>query len=151
MRERKSKDITYEINENGCYICTSHKAKIKGYTTICIRYKNIRLHRYMYEQKFGEIKKDNILRHICDNPACINPDHLIEGTNSDNSRDMRERGRSARGIKHHSSKLTEQEVLEIFNSTTNNRELAEKYEVAEGTIGFIKKGRTWKHLTQQSI
>lgn len=55
---------------------------------------NIKVHRVVYELATGE--KPNIVRHRCDNPKCLNPNHLVNGTVQDNVRDMDERNRRYR-------------------------------------------------------
>ena len=141
------KDITYTVDDNGCWNCTSHKPTTHGYFQIRIKWKLILVHRYMYEKEFGPIKKGNIIRHTCDNTKCINPYHLLEGTQADNMRDMRNRGREAKGVKNGHAVLNEQQVLEIFNDTNPHLKIAEKYGIAKSTISSIKTGRNWKHIT----
>jgi len=148
MSVRKPKDVTYKVTETGCHECTSHKPYTSGYCVIMINGKRILLHRYIYIETFGPIKAGNVIRHTCDNTLCINPNHLVEGTNADNSRDMVNRNRSGKGIRNANSKLTEQQVIEIFNSTDSNKELAQKYNTDDTTIWYIKAGKRWGHLTK---
>lgn len=54
-------------------------------------------HRVMYSAVHGEIPSGLLVRHTCDNRACINPSHLVTGTHDQNMRDMVERGRSTKG------------------------------------------------------
>jgi hypothetical protein len=51
-------------------------------------------HRFSYRLRFGRIPDGLILRHVCDTPPCVNPDHLLVGTDADNGQDRRERGAS---------------------------------------------------------
>lgn len=52
-------------------------------------------HRVAYEQAHGQIPPGMVVMHSCDNPPCVNPDHLIIGTQSENVRDMYHKGRDA--------------------------------------------------------
>lgn len=55
--------------------------------------KSILAHRVAYEIINGEIDNDNNICHKCDNPKCVNPDHLFSGTQADNMKDMCEKNR----------------------------------------------------------
>ena len=57
-------------------------------------------HRAAYEAKVGPLAEGEVVRHRCDNPRCVNPNHLIAGTMMDNTADMMERKR------HHSFRIT---------------------------------------------
>ena len=73
MKERK--EIEYEIDKRGCHICTSHEPWMNGYLAICINGKRTHMHRWLYEQKYGDAGLD-IIHHICLNMMCININHL---------------------------------------------------------------------------
>jgi len=53
----------------------------------------VRAHRYSYALVHGPIPEDTVIRHACDTPLCVNPDHLVAGTQADNIRDRVKRGR----------------------------------------------------------
>lgn len=63
------------------------------FTLVRMGYDKVRAHRVMYEERHGETPKGLLIRHRCDNPPCVNPDHLLIGTQAQNASDMRERGR----------------------------------------------------------
>lgn len=80
---------------NGCWIWTGYKWST-GYGAITIQNKRTLVHRYMYEAFFGKVKDGNMVCHKCDNPLCVSPLHLFEGTGSDNVQDAIKKGRRAR-------------------------------------------------------
>lgn len=143
--------INFEVDENGCFNCISHKPGSRnGYRVIINHNKRIYLHRFVYEQMFGEIPDGLLIRHKCDNPACINPEHLETGTHADNMRDMVERGRhvSLYGSKNPRAKLTENDVKKIKKliPTCSERNLAKQFGVSRTCIRLIKSGKKWKHV-----
>ncbi len=148
----KAKPIDFTINERGCFICISHVTNKWGY---CYYRrgggKRYYLHRYVYEQCFGEIPEGLVVRHTCDNATCINPEHLILGTDADNNRDMIERGRinPLRGECCIFAKLTTDQILQIrADKMHGNRELAKVYGVSHGNISAIRLGKSWKHIIE---
>lgn len=145
----KRKELNYEINDNGCWICTSHKNTNKGY--INIRKNGIRedAHRYMYKKYKGEIPEDLIVRHICDQRNCINPDHLILGTHQDNANDKVERNRQTKGVNQKNAILNDEIVKQIKQralTERSNRILAKEFNISYSTIEKIKAGTRWKHV-----
>lgn len=86
----KRRPIEYYVNENGCHICTSHSKDKDGYIKIN-RDGFWRLHRWIHWKNTGE--KPEVVMHTCDNPSCINPEHLKSGTHKENIRDMWNKGR----------------------------------------------------------
>lgn len=143
--------ITFDIDENGCFVCTSHKPNKDGYRQLKIEGKTQLMHRVIYTETFGTIPDGYVVRHKCDNPHCINPEHLETGTVADNNRDRDERGRRviAKGELHGHSKLTATQVYEIYKRVNNGDTLlalAKEYGVEKSTIFKIKHRITWRHL-----
>jgi hypothetical protein len=147
---RKTKEIEYEVDANGCWNCTSHRKDEGGYPTITRNYKTRKLHRYMYQQEYGGIKNGLFCLHKCDNPACINPKHLYLGTHQDNMNDRSERGRNRimKGEKHGRAKLDNEKVLKIraLNGVLFHREIAIMFGVSRSLIGLILQRRNWSHI-----
>jgi hypothetical protein len=147
-----TKPITFIEDGKGCFIITSHKTYGFGYSTIRRNHQVKSIHRLIYEECFGEIPKGLVIRHKCDVPACINPEHLEIGTRADNVRDMFERNRAPEriGSKNFNSKLTENDVIEIkkllSKGELSQKEIAKKFGVAPGHISGINTGRKWGHL-----
>lgn len=152
---KNGKNIILEKLDNGCVICTSHCKDKDGYVRIRSKGKHERLHRIIYEMHHGEIPKGLLIRHKCDNPNCCNIEHLEIGNHKDNAKDMVDRGRSTkgkpninyRGVLNHQSKLTEQQVKEIYLSNLSLRELGKLYGVSDTNISYIKHKKQWKWLT----
>jgi hypothetical protein len=91
-----------------------------------------------------------VVRHDCDNPACINPEHLSLGTQADNIADAIARGRARHrtpeGVEHHAAKLTDEVVRAIRQSTESARVLGERFGVSKATVKDVRKRRTWRHI-----
>lgn len=66
---------------------------VKGYGVCTVEGKQVRAHRRSYELSFGEIPEGLIICHKCDNPKCVNPNHLFAGTHVDNAHDRDAKGR----------------------------------------------------------
>ena len=113
-----------------------------------------RAHRLSYVLHHGEIPDGMIVRHACDNPLCVNPDHLLLGTQADNVADRVQRGRSYSqvGESNHSSKLSVDAVRQILAllsspSPPKQKDIAAQFGVSCETICAIKKRRNWAHVS----
>lgn len=137
-------EVKTVTNEEGCHLVVSHKPHRDGHI-----YKNgKRLHRVVYKETYGEIPDGLVVRHKCDNPNCINPEHLELGTHADNVRDRVERNRSAKGSNNGRAKLTEDDVRYIRSGEiTNKSELARMFKVDHKTIRQILKFEIWKEIS----
>lgn len=109
-----------------------------------------RAHRVIYEHLIGPIPAGKLLMHSCDNPPCVNPEHLTPGTDAENLGDMARKGRSARGSKHWSAKVTEAQVMEARRKYASGRytlaTLAAEYGLTVTPVSQLIRGVTWKHL-----
>ncbi len=144
-----TRKISYSLNTNGCWICTSHAMNSAGYPLIQANNKRCTVARYLYETEAGNIPTGLLLRHTCDNTLCINPSHMIIGTHSDNVMDRVTRKRSATGERNGRAKLKAIEVILIFLSSEPQIELARRYGVDPGAIRAIKNRVTWKTVTAE--
>jgi len=126
--------------EGGCWQWTGNKDK-ENYGLFWYKTNNRRAHRISYILHNGEIPEGLIIRHKCDNPSCVNPEHLESGTQKDNIKDMNDRGRRKGNIK-----LTNDQIIEIkrlLSLNTQQREIAKQIGVSQGTVCQIKQGKRW--------
>jgi hypothetical protein len=83
------------------------------------------------------------------NPACVRPDHLFLGTQADNNRDMKEKGRASRGAAHFRAKLDADKVRDIRRSAAGGESpygIATRLGVRAGTVYAVLRGKTWGHV-----
>lgn len=102
-------------------------------------------HRVAYMKAHGAIPEGVQVRHTCDNPSCINPDHLVLGSHADNQNDKAVRGR-VKGSKNPNSKLTEKDadcIRELVEQGASQRSVAKRYDVAPQTVNNIVHRRNW--------
>lgn len=138
-------------------ILTPYALGSHGYGQICINNERLLHHRVAYCEAKGVSLasiKGMVVRHTCDNKPCINPEHLVIGTQSDNMMDCVERDRHARvglsGEEHPGAKLTAEQVDSIRSEFTGRRgqltELGTKYGVHRSLVRKIVDGKLWsKH------
>lgn len=106
--------------------------------------------RYAYRWYVGRLSAEEVVRHTCDNPPCVNPNHLISGTPADNTQDMIDRGRYPRGSAHNQARITEEMVREIRGRYVPRKVtlkyLGAEYGLTESAIHAIISRRTWSHV-----
>lgn len=90
------------------------------------------------------------VRHSCDNPSCVNPDHLSLGTAKDNAQDKVDRGRAQNGEAIATGVLTQTLVLAIramkLELGYSQREIAKRFGISHNTVGDILRRDSWKHI-----
>lgn len=130
--------------------------KVYGTFTIKLSkyHKTFRAHRFIYECYNGPIPNDLIVLHKCDNPGCVNPNHLYAGTYKQNTQDMitKNRQKNVKGSDVGTSVLTNEDVLTILNNIENGSfnnidQICNIYHVSTNTIYRILKRERWTHLT----
>lgn len=99
-------------------------------------------HRLSYKLHRGPIPDGLHVLHRCDNPGCVNPEHLFLGTHADNMADKTAKGRQ--GLR---AKLTKAEVVAIRTSIgVPQQKLGKQYGVSKTLISYIRAGKLWTHV-----
>ena len=126
--------IDYTVNTNGCWVW-NWSVETKGYATVRVNGRSLKAHRVAYERANGPIPDGQVIRHLCGNPSCLNPDHLRSGTPTENMRDMVAAGNQ------HNQKLTPNDAAEIrrifAEGNISQAEIARTYGVKGGTTRKI--------------
>lgn len=123
-------------------------------------------HRLAFEVYKGPIPTGKDVCHHCDNPPCIEPAHLWDGTAKENLEDMvakgrhlagRERGAEkvrgqpnylVQGERHKLAKMTEAGAIAVLASSEPSRVLADRLGVSDSLIRGIRKGTNWAWLNK---
>lgn len=86
--------------------------------------------------------------HTCDNPSCVNPDHLYVGSIAENQAEKwaKGRGKVSYGEQHYSTDLTEDDVRFIRASQERQEDLAKRFGVTQTTISDIRRRKSWRHV-----
>jgi hypothetical protein len=139
-----------------CHIPSNYKVGSKGYIS-CNKEGFSKLHRYIFYKNNNEgldadewrnKHKGKVIMHSCDNPSCINPNHLKIGTQIDNIKDRVKKGRSAYYESNGNAKLTEKDVefIRYYHGKRTVRELSEFFDVDRTTIQRIQHNKNWMPL-----
>lgn len=133
--------------------CQPHTGGLEasGYGYVYVGREKLSAHRLAYALFYGEDPAGKFVCHRCDNPPCVNPEHLFLGTSAENTADRVAKGRSgsSKGSRHLAAKLNEDVVREIrtlFAHGLSNQEIGRMFNVNRTTVCDIKTGRTWRHV-----
>lgn len=143
--------------QDSCIHYTKTKLTNRGYGRFRYKGKMTLAHRVAYcthHDILLDSISDKVVRHKCDVPNCINPDHLELGSQSDNIRDMNERGRqrNVHGTDSPHVKVTEDIVRTIRSEYKKGSRahgylaLARKYGISDVMVSHIANRRQWKHI-----
>lgn len=133
---------------DGCWVWTSYKNN-RGYGKFGVKNGCYYAHRISWQIKNGAIPKGMSVCHRCDNPPCVNPNHLFLGTMQDNLQDAASKGRTSAGSHRHNAKLTEAKVSEIIllkNQGLKQKDIALQFGVGEATISGVVHRTKWKRI-----
>lgn len=127
------------VLDNDCWEFTGARNNM-GYGVIRVDgRKNLLAHRVAYDLVVDDIPDGMIVLHKCDNPACINPEHLKLGSMKDNSIDMTSKGRGT-------SLLDEDKVRQIrkmFDQGMKGTDIAKIFNVTKTTVFAVKYRYNW--------
>jgi hypothetical protein len=143
LHDRFDALIHYEPN-SGCWLWDGHIVR-GGYGAIRVAEtkKHIRAPRFSYERTKGPIPEGMVIRHKCDTPACVNPDHLETGSQADNARDSVSRNRTRRGQNNPNAKLTLIQVAAIRADRRHYTIIAAEHGVSAATVCNVRKRKVW--------
>lgn len=131
---------------NGCIEWTARRSpQGYGHVQLSKPRRTVRAHRWSWEIHNGAIPDGMMVLHRCDNPPCVNPEHLFIGTGSDNIRD-RHNKRIARGEAVPNATLTPEQVRVIkarLRDGDSTYAIARDYGMVHNAIWQIKSGKTW--------
>ena len=154
-----SKRFWLHVDKNGPTIrpelgpCWVWKGTVStgGYAQISENRKTLRANRVAWFLTTGKWPNP-FACHKCDNPLCVRFSHLFEGTNADNAKDMAQKGR-CKGVPPHvpgelngNSKLREEQITQIRNSTDSQRTIAKQFGVSQAQVQRIKARESWRDL-----
>jgi hypothetical protein len=105
-------------------------------------------HVIAYKLSKRNYSKDKVVRHTCDNPQCVNPEHLVLGTNAQNTHDMFERGRHKGPIGNRNgyavlNKSQRSDMRIRWANGESASSLMQLFSVSRGTVYNITHRKTW--------
>ncbi len=129
------------VDKSGtCWVWTG--TKVNGYGALNIEGATLGAHVCSWEMHFGPIPKGLVILHVCDNPPCVNPNHLALGTKAANNLDKLVKGR------HGDAKLKltfaiAEEIRQRARAGASYKDLQLAFNISEVMISRIIQGRSW--------
>ena len=134
-----------------CWLWTSYR-NAKGYGCTSHKNKSMLAHRMSFKLFKENFDADLCVLHHCDNPSCVNPNHLFVGTQKENMEDCIRKNRlaSTKGSHNGFSKITEGQVIiarDMYKTERLNQgEIAQLMGISPITVNHIMTRRLWKHV-----
>lgn len=142
-------------NIDGCWIFTGYLDS-KGYGAIRLgEGKRILTHRLAYHLANPDwlLSSKLFVLHKCDNPPCVNPEHLFLGTGKDNMQDKTQKGRAAKGEQiRKGNGLSREKVIAIFslkNDGLTHEKIAKKIGCCQTSVSNVLNGKCWSWLNTE--
>ena len=152
---------SYKQDEKtGCWIWQgkSRSGTCGLYGRIRVNGRNVAAHRFSWElHNRKSIPEKMFVLHTCDNPSCVNPNHLFLGTHQDNMDDKVAKNRQAKGDdfknrkpaigeRNGLAKLTKEKAMNIFLDDRPQRTIAKEHGISQTAVFHIKSKRAWRHI-----
>lgn len=143
------------IHENGCIEYRGDRKLKHRYGLVSItmdrKRKSVPAHRAMWmalNNRF-DLPRGIVIRHKCDNPRCVNIDHLLEGTHKDNARDKLDRKRNAKRYCLHTRhvRFDDETILAIKNSIGKLKWVAEEFGTTPGYVSKLRNNKAKTLIT----
>lgn len=133
--------------DGDCWVWTAYTSRL-GYGRIRFQKTIITAHRISYwiQNPTWKLSSSLSVCHACDTPACVNPKHLWLGTQADNMKDCKGKGRKERGERHASARLTENQIIAIRQDSRIQKQIASDYGMGRTIISNIKSKNKWAHV-----
>lgn len=149
-------EMQYKKRPNGCWEWVSGK-DADGYGLFRGDVRGVtfkRAHRWSWAfHNNQDIPKYGNICHTCDNPSCVNPEHLWLGTVKENQQDKWSKGRGNiwRGEQLPQAKLTEEQAKAIMLDPRPHSRIAADFGVTARTVSDVKTKRSWSHLDIEPV
>lgn len=146
-------EVTLPYKGEECLIWPFGKGK-DGCGLVTVNGRRIRAPRISCEYRNGPPPhRNSVARHSCGNgdQGCVNPNHLIWGSQYENTQDTVAHGKTTRGNRNPMAKLTTEAVLSIRKMAKLKRhsEVAEEYGITRGTVSALSRGASWSWLKDE--
>lgn len=133
----------YEVQPNGCWHWMGCRIN-NGYGHVQIDKRRWLAHRLFYEEFIGPLEPGKLACHRCDNPRCVNPEHLFAGWPADNTQDAVAKGRLEGG-----GRLSDEQAAEIYRAHGFYREIAQRYGISVSLVLQIKQRKVYRRATSR--
>lgn len=136
--------------DDGCWIWPN-SVDGSGYGNLSVKGRMWRAHRLFYALAFGVDPAGMVVMHKCDKPRCVQPGHLVLGTQRDNIADRHAKGRNGacRGDAAPWATLTTEQVKDLrwrFAAGESRKHLAEAFGISKTQMYRVVRNESWSHV-----